>query len=163
MYWYAVNSKPHQERMAELNVRRIGVETFCPWVKQSRIVRRKWQTAIAPLFPGYFFARCDLERDYRGVTYATGVRSLVTFGAAPAVVSDEIVQGIRDRVHEGYVSFPAPALKVGGPMRIRDGPLQGLEAVLERRLGDRQRVVLLLQALAYQARVIVPIEQVVNL
>ncbi len=163
MHWYAVNTKPHQERLAELNVKRLGVDTLCPWVRQRKTVRRRWQTVIAPLFPGYFFARCDLDRDYRGVTYATGVRSLVTFGASPAVVSEEIIQGIRSRLHEGSTSCPAPSLKVGDQVHIRDGPLEGLEAVFERQIGDRQRVVLLLRTLAYQARVIVPVEQVVNL
>lgn len=163
MHWYAINTKPHQERVAELHVRQIAVETFCPWVKQRKPVRRRWRTVIAPLFPGYLFAKCDLGKDHRGVSYARGVRGLVTFGAAPAVVSEEIIRAIQARQQEGYVSVPAPSLEAGDPVRVREGPLEGLEAVFERRLSDRQRVVLLLRTLAYQARVIVPAERVVNL
>ncbi len=48
-------------------------------------------------------------------------------------------------------------------MRIQDGPLQGLEAIFEREMGDRQRVALLLQSVSYQARVVVRVDQVVNL
>jgi len=51
----------------------------------------------------------------------------------------------------------------GQKVRIQDGPLQGLEAIFEREMSDRQRVVLLLQSVAYQARVVVHVDQIANL
>lgn len=43
------------------------------------------------------------------------------------------------------------------------GLFGGLEALLECEMSDRQRVALLLQAVAYQARVVVRTEQVTSL
>src|SRR5207249_243143 len=86
MHWYAVNVKPHQERLAELNLHRLGVEAFCPLLKQRKMIRRRQQISTSPLFPGYLFARFRLEDQYRAVIYARGVRKVVAFGATPAEV-----------------------------------------------------------------------------
>ena len=162
MHWYAVRTKPNQERQAELSVQRLGVETFYPQMKQRRVIRRREQMIIGSLFPGYLFARLNLAVHYRAAKYARGVLDLVAFGSIPAIVDDEIIEGMRARLRDGCLTLPAPALTPGEVVRIQAGPLQGLEAVFEREMSDHQRIVLLLRTLTYQARVVLPFEQVVN-
>ncbi len=162
MPWYAVNTKPQHERVAELSLQKLGVETFYPQLKQRKVIRRRAETRIGPLFPRYLFARFQLDTHYRAVTYARGVRNIVTFGTLPATVEDEIIEGIRARLHDGYLTVPAPSFMPGEIIRIQTGPLQGLEAVFVREMSDHERVVLLLRRLTYQARVVLPFEQVVN-
>ncbi len=162
MHWYAVRTKPNQERQAELSVQRLGVETFYPQMKQRRVIRRREQMIIGSLFPGYLFARLNMAVHYRAAKYARGVLDLVAFGSIPAIVDDEIIEGMRARLRDGCLTLPAPALTPGEVVRIQAGPLQGLEAVFEREMSDHQRIVLLLRTLTYQARVVLPFEQVVN-
>src|SRR5215510_13106296 len=106
MFWYAVKCKPHQERVADLHLKRDGIITFYPHTKEPKIVRRRRQICIAPLFPGYLFARFSVEHDYRLVTYSRGVRRVVSFGPTPAVVDEEMVQAIKDKLCNGYVTIP---------------------------------------------------------
>ena len=160
--WYTVHTKPNQERQAELSLRRLGVETFYPQVKQRKVIRRKEQTVIGSLFPRYFFARLNLETHYRAATYARGVRNLVAFGSLPVAVDEGIIEGIRARLQDGYLAVPTQSFTPGEVVRIHAGPLQGLEAIFERQMTNQQRAVLLLRTLAYQTRVVVPLEQVVN-
>ncbi len=162
MHWYAVRAKSNHERQAELSLQRLGVETFYPQMKQRRVIRRREQMIIGSLFPGYLFARLNLAVHYRAAKYARGVLDLVAFGSIPAIVDDEIIEGMRARLRDGCVTLPAPALTPGEVVRIHVGHLQGLEAVFEREMSDHQRVVLLLRTLTYQARVVLPVEQVVN-
>ncbi len=162
MDWYAVNTKPRQEDIAELNLQRLGVEIFFPQLKQEKLIRRKRQSVIGPLFPGYLFARFNLDAHYRAVNYAQGVRRMVSFGAAPVAVAEEVIESIKSRVCDGYVTVQPPSFKPGQVVRIQEGPLRGLEAVFEQETSDHQRVVLLLQTLSYQARVVVPVELVVG-
>ena len=68
MHWYAVNTKPHHERLADLNLGRLGVETFYPQMKQKKVIRRREETVSGPLFPGYLFARFDMDVHNRAVT-----------------------------------------------------------------------------------------------
>jgi transcriptional antiterminator RfaH len=163
MHWYAVNVKHHQEAQAEISLQRLGVETFYPLLRRSRIIRRKPQITTGPLFPGYLFAKFSYQAHYRAVSYAHGVARIVEFGVVPAIVDEGIIRAIEDRVEDGYVTIPAHTFKRGEPVRITEGHLQGLQAVFERNMSDQERVVLLVQALSYQARVIVNSQHVVNL
>jgi transcriptional antiterminator RfaH len=161
--WYAISAKPHQEFLAESNLRNLGVETFLPLLREARVIRRKPQDVTVPLFPGYLFAKFDLERSYRGILYARGVRRIVSFGSAPAVVDEELIGGIKSHTVADGVARLGSAFSQGQLVRIHRGPLHGLEAVFEREMKGEQRAILLLRALSYQARVIVDLKDIVNL
>jgi len=160
MDWYLVRSKPRQEGIAEMNLHRWDVETFCPQLKQTKRIRGKKRTVIIPLFPGYLFSRFDLYSDYRKVAYAHGVLDVVMFGTTPAKVDKEIVESIRARMHEGFVSLSSAKLIPGQTVRIQEGPLKGLLAVFERELTGTQRVALLLNSVSYNARITIDRESV---
>jgi transcriptional antiterminator RfaH len=159
MNWYAVNTKPHQEYLAELALQRLGVETFCPQLRQTKMIRQRLQTVTGPLFPGYLFVRFDLDVHYRAVNYARGVRAVVRFGPDPAVVDSEMIESIKSRLLDGYV-IVQPLFSPGQAVRIQEGPLRGLEAIFVQEMSDHQRAVLLLQTLSYQARVVADLEQI---
>ena len=163
MDWYTVNTKPRQESLAEQSLRRLGVQTLCPKLKQTKLIRRRWTTTIGPLFPGYLFARMDLATHCRAVDYSPGVRRMVYFGKNPATVEEGIIESIQSRIEGGFVHIQPRLLKRGQTVRIQQGPLMGLEAVFEQELNDQQRVLLLLKSLSYQARIVVPSEYVIDL
>ena len=160
MNWYAINTKPHQEYLAELMLQRLGVETFCPQIRHSRLVGQKRATATGPLFPGYVFARFNLDTHYRAVNYAQGVRKIVAFGQDPAAVNDDLIESIQSKLENGYVTVEKPSFASGQAVRIQEGPFRGFDAVFVHEMSGQQRVVLLLRALTYQARVIVDLEHV---
>ena len=163
MHWYAISTKPHREYVAEANIHRLGVETFCPQIKQDRIIRRKMQSTIAPLFPGYLFAQFSIDQQYRAIGYARGVRRVVAFGSEPAIVDESLIEAIKCRLQEGYIVITGPQLLPGQTVRIENGPLQGFQGIFEREIPGHQRAVILLKALSYQARVVIDLQSVVNL
>lgn len=160
MQWHAVHTKPHQEHLAALSLERLGVEIFSPRLKQIKLVRRRRQEVIRPLFPGYLFAQFQAATQYRAVNYATGVQRVVSWGTEPAIVDDSLIVSIRDRMQDGCVVVQPTPFIPGQIVRIMEGPLQGLEAVFERELSDEQRVIVLMQALSYKARVVIDRESV---
>ena len=160
--WVAVRTKPHQERFAESYIGQLGVECFLPRLQERKIIRRVHKTCVDPLFPGYLFARIDPLEHYRMVKYAKGVRTVVEFGSSPAFVDDQIIDSIRSRMVNGRISLPNEPTQFGQVVRIVRGPLEGVEAIFERNVSGSQRVVLLLRAIAYQARLVVPRELVSN-
>jgi transcriptional antiterminator RfaH len=89
------------------------------------------QPVISPLFPGYLFAKFFFPR-LRMVKYASGVRNLVSFGPAPAIVGSEIIDGIRERLQGGVVVLNVHRFVPGDVVSIQDGPLCGLETIFER-------------------------------
>ena len=100
--WYLIHSKARQEDVAELNLRRLGVETFCP--RFRKLTASIAQSKEEVVFPGYIFIKVDMTTGYRKVTYAHGVLRVVRFGVTPAFVEEEIIESIRKRIHKGFAS-----------------------------------------------------------
>jgi transcriptional antiterminator RfaH len=159
MPWYVVSTKPHQEKQAELHIKQCGIECFLPLLKESKIIRRTRKTVIEPLFPGYLFARFELERHYRAVSYATGVRKIVEFGSGPVELDATMIDAIKERLNDGYVTLMPVRPVHGQVVQIKGGPLAGLQAVFMREMTDRNRVLLLLNTLGFHAKVTMDIDQ----
>ena len=161
--WYLIHSKTRQEHVAELNLRQLGVETFCPRVNEVKWPRSKALAEGEVLFPGYLFIRADMASQFRRITYAHGVLRVVKFGATPAVVDEEIVNSIKERVHNGLVVLPKASpltsdlnsLQPGQIVHIHKGPLHGLNVIFEQELNGAQRVALLMKTVAFQGHVII--------
>jgi transcriptional antiterminator RfaH len=160
MHWYAVSTKPHQEKQAELHIKQCGIECFLPLLKENKIIRRTRKTVFEPLFPGYLFARLELERHYRAVSYTTGVRNIVEFGSGPVELEATMIDAIKERLTNGYVTPHPERFKMGQIVHIKGGPLTGLEAVFVREMPARSRVLLLLNAMGLHAKLTMDIDQV---
>ncbi len=159
MNWYAIHAKPRQESVAVLSLQREKVETFFPQLRRKRTIRRVRKWVTGPLFPGYFFARFDAQRDARLVRYATGVIKVVSFGDQPAIVEDAIIAAIQHHAEDDVVTVSPLQFKPGDVVEIQAGPLRGFQGVFEREMSDQERVVILLDTLATSTRVQISREQ----
>ena len=162
-FWYAVNTKTRCEAFACGSLERLGVEVFLPMLKEGKAARGRRCTVTSPLFPGYLFARFDVPGQYRAVTYARGVKQIVSFGGGPSVVDESIIEVIRGQARDGVIELSDNRFSPGQVVRIKDGPLYGLEAIFEKKLSGTSRAVLLLKAISFQARIILGSQHVANL
>lgn len=159
--WYAVHTKPNAEYRAARLLQEKELEVFFPEVRSWK-PRRGYRTE--PLFPGYLFVRADWENvPLAAVTWTPGVRRVVGFGGRPAVVPDEVIGFIRDRLErlEARGGLRPHMLKPGQRVRFVAGPFQGLEAVFEGYLRATDRVRVLLEFLGQVSRADVPATHVV--
>jgi transcriptional antiterminator RfaH len=156
MNWFAVNTKPHREDLAEINIRRLGLDVLLPKISCTRSVLGSPRVISAPLFPCYLFARFS-PRDYlHSIRYARGVRKVVSAGDVPLPLDSAIINSIESRMDShGRVDLTRSRFEVGDEVLIQEGFLQGLTGVFERELTGQKRVVILLQSIEYQARVFV--------
>lgn len=154
--WYAINTKACREAVAAMNIKRLGLEVFLPQVRQQKRVWGVAQMVIKPLFAGYLFARFSPAAYLHLIQYARGVRRVVGSGESPLPVDDEIILAIRSRIgEEGYVRIEPRPMQRGDRVMVQEGPLQGLSGIFEEALDERERVVILLDAITYQARVLI--------
>ncbi len=162
-FWVAVKTKARCEASACTSLDRLGIEVFLPMLREGKMIRGGWSLTTSPLFPGYLFARFDLSRQLRAVTYARGVKNVVTFCGGPSIVDESIIQAIRSQATDGVIELSEDRLSPGQVVRIQDGPLCGLEAVFEKKLDGTSRVVLLLKAISFQSRVTLESRYVENM
>ena len=73
--WYAIQTKPRQEAIAQLHLQRQRFETYLPQILLRKCKRDKWTKIVEPLFPRYLFIHIDPDennlapvRSTRGVT-----------------------------------------------------------------------------------------------
>lgn len=156
--WYLMQSKVRQERVAELNLQRLGVTTLCPLFARIKGLRGKSHAVEEALFPGYLFVYVNITSEYRKVAYAKGVLRIVMFGSKPAMVGEDIIDSIKSRMKDGYVMVSAPSrvkFNPGQTVRVKTGPFNGFEAIFEQEYSGTQRVALLMKVVGYQGRIII--------
>lgn len=154
--WYAIQTKPSREGVAAMNIKRLGLEVFLPQVKQQKRVWGVTQMVMKPLFTSYLFARFSPAAYLHLIHYARGVRRVVGSGNSPLPVDDQIILAIRLGIGEGgYERVEPQPMQRGDRVVVQEGPLQGLSGIFEQALDERERVVILLEAIAYQARVLI--------
>jgi transcriptional antiterminator RfaH len=156
MNWYAIHTKPRQEALAQMGLRREGIETFYPKLRRRKTIRRVRKWVTGPLFPCYIFAKFDVVVSGRLVKYANGITNIVSFGGKPAIVDAAIISAIEDHAEDNVVTLSPPSFTPGDRVEIQTGPLRGLQGVFESELSDRDRVIVLLEVLAQGARVEIP-------
>lgn len=154
MKWYAVYTKPKREDGAASALRNAGVEVFNPKLKQRKYSKGAYKDMIGPLFPCYLFVRFEATAPSRMIKYTRGIRKIVG-GDSPWPVPDEIIDLLKSREEDGLIALKPPELRGGDRVKITQGPMQGLDGIFEREIGGQERVILLLNAIEYQARVVI--------
>src|SRR5262245_42905812 len=150
--WLVVQTKRYKERAVEASLVRDGVPTYLPLLRQWP--RPAVGGDVGPMFPGYVFCQPDPSH-LSGLASCSGALRLVTFGDTPARVASEVIAYLRGRAGTDGVIEMNPVV-AGRPVTITGGPLRGLEAIIERRLTARQRVLVLLDLLHRPTRVELP-------
>lgn len=155
--WYAVYTKAGDEQRTASNLRAGSIETFAPRRRERRMnrVRCKVAYVVKPLFPRYLFARFNVQEALWRVRYTRGVHSVVSFGAGPSAVRDELIELLREQGGEDGVIRVGEELHEGDRVRIREGPFKNFEGVFSGRMQDNERVRILLSAVSYQSHIII--------
>ncbi len=162
--WHAIYTWHQHEKMVGDLLSKKGFETFLPLYQTTRRWKDRLKTLVLPLFPCYVFIRGGLERQLQIVT-TPGVCSLVMAGGGVAVITPEEVDAVKRTVESSQHVWPHPFLKCGDRVRVKSGPLEGIEGVLVRTKGQLRLVIsveLVHQAVAIEVDAAV-VEQVPRL
>lgn len=135
--WYAIQVRPKFEKRAELQLRRKGIETFLPAVRQVRWWSDRRKIIETPLFSGYEFVRIHLSPGERlRVLQTSGVMNFVGFPTGATPIEDTQVQSLRRLLNSTRECSIRPFLRTGQRVRIRGGALDGVEGILQENLRD---------------------------
>jgi len=139
-HWYALYTAPRHEKQIASRISQQGISCFLPLYRSVRRWKDRRKELSLVLFPGYVFVRLQLQDRFRVLQLPGAVR-LVTFNGQPAALPEQEVEDLRGRLAGSGNIEPYPYLKVGRQVRVRSGPLQGLEGIILR-TKDRCRIVL---------------------
>jgi transcription antitermination factor NusG len=130
--WHALYTR-HQHEKSIANVLAYkGFEVFLPLYSAAHRWKDRSKELLLPLFPCYVFLRGGLDRRFDMMT-TPGIHMLVTSGGQPAVVSDDEIYAVRQLVENTQRVEPHPFLRSGDWVRVKSGPLRGLDGILVRK------------------------------
>jgi transcription antitermination factor NusG len=130
--WWAVYTRHQHEKTVAENLSTNGLEIFLPLYTVVRQWKDRKKHISLPLFPCYVFLRGEPGRRVQ-VLSTPGVHTIVTIVGRPAPIPEVEIEAIRRAVESPLVVEPHPFLRRGDWVRIKSGPLAGIEGILIRR------------------------------
>jgi len=130
--WFAVYTLPQNERtvLRQLEVRQ--VEAFLPTYEVIKVWRNRQRVTLTrPLFPAYLFVRVNLRARVR-VLEAPGVLSIVGNSRGPLPLERNEVECLRSEAWRSRLE-PFREIPIGSRVRVKCGPLEGVEGILVRK------------------------------
>jgi transcription antitermination factor NusG len=154
--WYAAYTCANHEKQVAAQMLERGVEHFLPLYEALHRWKDRRVRLHLPLFPGYVFTRLPL-RDRLEILRLPSVVRLVGFGRLPTALPEQEIETLRAGLSSGLRAQPHPYLALGRRVRIRNGPLAGLEGILQRRKGKFRVVLsvdLIMRSIAVEADIV---------
>lgn len=145
MNWYALHVRSQAEQLVAEKLDGVGIEAFFPHERvKSRDKRRE---VIRKFMPGYVFGRFELE-EKTPVVAIPQVVSILGAGRHAVAIPDGEIQAVRLIVSapKSAAAIPCPYVAAGDRVRVRSGPLQGLEGYVAY-LKNMARVIVSVQML----------------
>ena len=156
--WYCVQTLASKESLALLHLQRQNFEVFLPRLTRARRHARRYDTVLAPLFPGYLFVRMDPQRQrWRSINGTFGVARLLLAGDWPLQVPPGVVEALLEACDaSGQLrSDQRETLQLDEEVRILIGPFADRVARVAR-LDAKGRVDLRLELLGRSVSLTLP-------
>jgi transcription antitermination factor NusG len=137
--WVAFYTLSRREKDLMRKLAAATIPFYAPLVKRRlRSPGGRVRLSFVPLFPGYVFSLVD--DDQRRTALATNtVARWLPIGDPAGFVSD--LRNIKRLIASDQPLTPEALLEPGQPVRVRSGPLQGLEGTVVKRRGGERLVV----------------------
>ena len=140
--WYALSTRSNCEVKISAHLESKAVQHFLPGVVERRQWKDRKKKIFTPLFPGYLFTRiADLDRDRLNVLTIPGAVRFLSLGSDPEPVPDDEIEAVRQLLSTGLPYSFHPFLKDGCWVRVRRGPLMGVEGQLLRHRNSSRLVI----------------------
>jgi transcription antitermination factor NusG len=156
--WYAIYTRHQHEKMVAQILTGKGFNTFLPLYATTHDWKDRKKALLLPLFPCYVFLKGDIHRRLQIIT-TPGIYGLVSSAGQPAAIPDAEIEAIRRVVESGVRVEAHPYLECGQRVRIKCGPLIGIEGILVRKK-NISRLVLSVEILGTAAAIEVAAFQV---
>lgn len=137
--WQVAYVVTRHEKAVAQELNRRSVECFLPTYHATHYWNKRRALVELPLFASYVFVRMNRHERLR-VLQVPAVVQLVTFNGVPASIPAEEIDALRAAVRMGRAQ-PHAYFSLGDRLRIKAGPLKGLEGILVREKNASRMIV----------------------
>jgi len=130
--WYALHTNYQHEKAAARILTQKGFDIFLPLYDVAHRWKDRTKHLSLPLFPCYVFIQGGLERRLE-VLNTPGVFAFVGWSGRAAAIPEEEIEAVLKMMEGSLKVEPHPFLRCGDWVRVKSGPLQGIEGILARK------------------------------
>ena len=159
--WYCLRAAVKRELFVAKTLKaQLGLEVYLPRIRHRKATIRGPVLFTDALFPGYVFVRFDLNEHLTRVRSMHGITSIVNFNGRYQSVPDKMIQELKSLASGTDILVVNENYPKGGPVRIVEGSLKGLEGMVQQYLPGRERIIILMKILGREAEVTLPVNSV---
>jgi transcription antitermination factor NusG len=129
--WYALSLRSRYEKKSYELLCEKGVDAYLPLIEEVHVWSDRKKKVLEPLFRGYMFVRTDL-RNRVEILLTDGVVRFVSIGNHLTAIPENQMEWVRLASREPSKVRREPYLTMGERVRVKEGPLQGVEGVIVR-------------------------------
>ena len=131
MNWYVVYTKPKWEKKVAEQLKKIGIECYCPLIIQERQWSDRKKKVEVPLFNSYVFVQLT-ESERNSVFQSSGVVRYLFWLGKPAIVRDEEIEVIKKWLNTSdTIDLMVDSYKIGDAIQVESGPFTAQKAVVQ--------------------------------
>ena len=146
MPWFALYTRPKNEKKVTEQLVKLGIEVYCPLVTQVKQWSDRKKKVETPLISSYVFVNLE-EKERNKVFEAFGVVRYLFWLGKPAIIRDEEIYLLKDSLKEVISTFEISEIKPGDMMNISRGPFQGKEGIVK--AVEKNKIQLILKELGF--------------
>lgn len=138
--WYALFTRHQHEKSVALALSNKSHEVYLPLYRSVRHWQDRAKQLWFPLFPCYVFIREGMDRQLQILT-TPGIINIVGCAGRPAIIPQTQLDAVRQITESRLAVETHPYLQSGDRVKVKAGPLMGLEGILVRKKGVARLVV----------------------
>ena len=132
MEWYAIYTKPRNEKKVAENLAAIGIEVYCPIVTTLKQWSDRKKMVETPLIPSYVFVKIA-EANRKDVFQINGVVQYVFWLGKPAIIKPSEIEALKTQL-------AAPVVKVDIETWIPNTAIQIKEGTFKNQMAEVDKI-----------------------
>lgn len=141
MPWFAIYTRPKNEKKVAEQLLKIGIEAYCPVVTQMKQWSDRKKKVESPLISSYVFV--NLEEKKRNTVFEVhGIVRYLYWLGKPAIIQDHEINLLKHNLKGILTSVEVEGIQPGDSLTITKGPFQGKEGIVSQVEKNKIRLVL---------------------
>ena len=144
MEWFALYTKPRNEKKVAENLAALDIEVYCPLVTTIKQWSDRKKKVESPLIPSYVFVKIE-EANRKYVFQVAGVVQYVFWLGKPAKIQPHEIEALKTQLAAPVVKITIETWTPNAQIQINEGPFKNQMAVVEK--VSTNKVTLILKSL----------------
>lgn len=141
MPWFAIYTRPKNEKKVTNSLAKMGIEVYCPMVTQMKQWSDRKKKVESPLISSYVFVNLE-EKERNTVFEVHGIVRYLYWLGKPAIIQDHEIALLKDNLKGILTSVEVKGIQPGDSLTISKGPFRGKEGIVSQVEKNKIRLVL---------------------